>query len=48
MDGYACNARKGDENGALREAARSGYREYPRRPRQCSAPFLARLCSTNF
>ena len=48
MDSKEPAARKGDENGALGEAARSGYREYPRGPRQCSASFLARLCTTNF
>jgi hypothetical protein len=34
-------SRKSDENGAGREAARSGYREYPRAMRQSTAAFLA-------
>jgi hypothetical protein len=48
MDSQEVAARKGDENGTMGEAARSGHREYPRGPRQCSAPFLARLCTANF
>ncbi len=39
---------KATKTDALREAVRSGYREHPRGPRHCSAPFLARLCTTNF
>ena len=41
-------SRKDDENGALRGAGRSGYREYPQDRQQCSASFLARPCAGNF
>jgi hypothetical protein len=41
-------SRRDDENGSLRDAGRSGYRECPQDRQQCSASLLARPCARNF